>query len=317
MLAVFAASLCVSDWVVYEGTKGPGKGKHIVFLAGDDEYRSEEGLPELAQILSKRHGFKCTVLFSINDKSEIDPTIRNNQPGIEALDKADLCVMQLRFRDWPDEQMKHFVDYYKSGKPIIALRTTTHAFDYAPSSTSPYKWFDWQDPAWKGVLGETWVGHWGDHGKQATRGVIVEKHPILRDVKSIFGTTDVYEAAPRDSSVLVRGEVVSGMNPNDEQAKGRRKNAAGVEQDLNDPMMPIVWVKNGKQKVLVCTMGAATDFLNAGLRRLIVNGAYWGVGKTVPPRADVTLVGEYRPTMFGFGGYKKGVKPADLTLGVR
>ena len=41
---------------VYEGTEGPGKGKHIVFLAGDHEYRSEESLPELARILAKHHG---------------------------------------------------------------------------------------------------------------------------------------------------------------------------------------------------------------------------------------------------------------------
>ena len=27
--------------IVYQGDNGPGKGKHIVFLAGDHEYRSE------------------------------------------------------------------------------------------------------------------------------------------------------------------------------------------------------------------------------------------------------------------------------------
>src|SRR6266508_6811454 len=54
------------DWVTYEGGQGPGQGKHIVFLAGDEEYRSEEGLPQLAKLLAMRHGFKCTVLFPIN-----------------------------------------------------------------------------------------------------------------------------------------------------------------------------------------------------------------------------------------------------------
>ncbi|MCB1077694.1 MAG: hypothetical protein KDM64_07705, partial [Verrucomicrobiae bacterium] len=48
--------------LVFEGTDGPGKGKHIVFLAGDHEYRSEETLPALARLLAKHHGFKCTVL---------------------------------------------------------------------------------------------------------------------------------------------------------------------------------------------------------------------------------------------------------------
>ena len=63
----FAATAAIAgDWVVYEGKKGPGKGKHIVFLSGDEEYRSEEALPQLAKILAVQHGFKCTVLFPIN-----------------------------------------------------------------------------------------------------------------------------------------------------------------------------------------------------------------------------------------------------------
>src|SRR5260221_5074457 len=106
-LNLLARSAAVArDWVVYEGAKGPGKGKHIVFLTGDEECRSEEGLPQLAKILAVRHGFKCTVLFSINPKTgEIDPNTKGNEPGIEALDSADLCVMLLRFREWPDDQM--------------------------------------------------------------------------------------------------------------------------------------------------------------------------------------------------------------------
>src|SRR5215218_3949167 len=90
------------QWVVYEGKEGPGKGKHVVFLTGDEEYRSEQGLPQLAKILADRHGFKCTVLFSVDPKTgEIDPGTKNNEPGLEALDSADACVMLLRFREWP------------------------------------------------------------------------------------------------------------------------------------------------------------------------------------------------------------------------
>src|ERR1041384_8494653 len=111
------ASLQAADWVVYEGGQGPGQGKHIVFLSGDEEYRSEEALPMLAKILAVRHGFKCTVLFSINPTNgTIDPIVPDNIPGMEALDSADLCVMLLRFRELPDAQMKHFVDYANRGK---------------------------------------------------------------------------------------------------------------------------------------------------------------------------------------------------------
>src|SRR6266700_824887 len=88
------------DQVVYEGKTGPGKGMHLVFLAGDEEYRSEEAMPMLAKILAVRHGFKCTVLFSINPADgTIDPVVQTNTPGMEALDSADLCVMALRFRE--------------------------------------------------------------------------------------------------------------------------------------------------------------------------------------------------------------------------
>src|SRR5947209_5805042 len=118
----------VKPGVVYEGTEGPGKGKHIVLVSGDEEYRSEEALPQLAKILAKHHGFKCTVLFAINpDDGTIDPKNTHNIPGLEALDNADLMVIFTRFRDLPDEQMKHSVKYVASGKPIVGMRTATHA----------------------------------------------------------------------------------------------------------------------------------------------------------------------------------------------
>src|SRR5437868_7084562 len=91
-----------ADWVVYQGKAGPGKGKHIVFVSGDEEYRSEEGLPMLARILAVRHGFKCTVLFPINpDDGTIDPNNQTNIVGLKALQTADLMVVQLRFRELP------------------------------------------------------------------------------------------------------------------------------------------------------------------------------------------------------------------------
>src|SRR5438093_9132680 len=122
LLALAAAgSLPAADpWVVYEGAAGPGKGKHVVLISGDEEYRSEETLPQLAKILANHHGFKCTVLFAIDPKDgTINPNRRDNIPGLEALDAADLMVIFTRFRELPDDQMKHIVDYVKSGRPII------------------------------------------------------------------------------------------------------------------------------------------------------------------------------------------------------
>src|ERR1700731_1387730 len=129
LIAAAASLACVpakaaDPWVVYQGGDGPGKGKHIVFISGDEEYRSEEALPQLAKILSKHHGFKCTVLFAIDPKDgTINPNVTTNIPGLEALKTADLMVIFTRFRNLPDEQMKHIVDYVESGKPIIGMGT--------------------------------------------------------------------------------------------------------------------------------------------------------------------------------------------------
>src|SRR5437016_14660860 len=86
----YSATAYPADWVVFEGGNGPGKGKHIVFLSGDEEYRAEEGLPMLAKILADRHAFKCTDLFSINSgDGRIDPAIRIHRPGMDVLDHVD------------------------------------------------------------------------------------------------------------------------------------------------------------------------------------------------------------------------------------
>ncbi len=311
--------LQAADWLVYQGAAGPGLGKHIVFLSGDEEYRSEESLPMLAKILAFHHGFKCTVLFAIDPATHlVAPDILTNIPGMDALDSADVCVMALRFRELPDPTMKHFVDYLNSGKPLIALRTSTHAFQYLHNRQSRYAKYDWRSTSWQGgfgqqVLGETWVSHHGEHGKESTRGIIVQANsPVLRGVSDIWGPTDVYTVAhlPTNASVLVLGQVLSGMEPSDSPVEGSK----------NNPMMPVVWARTylGEQakssKILTITMGAAVDFQNESLRRLVVNGCYWAAGlqDQIPPKADVRYVGEYHPHWFGFGGYARGKTPKDF-----
>src|SRR6188474_3187988 len=130
VLLAASTSLAEDQWVVYEGKDGPGKGKHVVLISGDEEYRSEEGLPQLGKILALHHGFRCVVLFAIDEKSgEINPNESSNIPGLEALPTADLMIIATRFRDLPDHQMKRIVEFVESGRPIIGLRTATHAFN--------------------------------------------------------------------------------------------------------------------------------------------------------------------------------------------
>ena len=106
-----------------------------MLIAGDDaEYHSEEALPALAKILAARHGFTCTVLFPINpDDGTIDPREKRNLPGLEALKNADLLVLFMRWRDLTDEEMRDLVDYFESGRPILAIRTGTHPFAFTTS----------------------------------------------------------------------------------------------------------------------------------------------------------------------------------------
>ena len=114
------------------------------------------------------------------------------------------------------------------------------------------------------------------------------------------------------AEVLVRGQVLSGMNPTDPP----------VTNSKNNPLMPLVWLreytgKNGKtSRIVATTMGAAVDLQNEGLRRLLVNACYWatGLATEIPAKANVDYIGEYNPLGFGFGKYKNGVKPADLEL---
>ena len=108
--------------ITYQGGDGPGKGKHIVFVASDHEYRAEETCPALARILAQHQGFKTTVLFGVDGNGHIDAGA-SDVKGLEALKDADLMVIFARFLDLPDDQMKHIADYVERGGPIAGLRT--------------------------------------------------------------------------------------------------------------------------------------------------------------------------------------------------
>jgi hypothetical protein len=315
--------------VTYPAKAGPGGGRHVVLLAGDEEYRSEEALPMLAKILSQRHGFKTTVLFSVDPDGTINPKNGASLSNPAALDSADAIVMLLRFRHWSDEDMARFEKRLQAGTPIVALRTSTHAFNGLPKGS---RWDSWnynnQGGFGKRVLGETWLTHWGRHKVEATRGAIEaaqRAHPVLRGVQNLFGDTDVYEAyPPADATILVRGVVLKDLTPEAPPAEHRKRRATDKqEQGVNDPPMPVVWTRMHKNesgttsRILTSTMGSATDLENEGLRRLVVNGVYWGLGLDVPARGNVGYVDEYKPSFYGFDGFRKGLRPADFELGKR
>jgi Trehalose utilisation len=320
--AILAAGFLCSaagraETLVFPGGKGPGAGKHIVLIAGDQEYRAEESIPALAKILSLHHGFKCTVLFSSNKQTgAIDPSVTDNIPGLEALRTADLMIEFARWLELPDQQMKEIIDYANSGRPIIGLRTGTHPFNYKLHPESPYAKYSWNSKEFEGgfgrqIMGETWVRHWGEHQKQSTRGVVapgMESHPILKGVKDVWGPSDVYEitALSGDSKPLLMGQVLNGMT-------------ADSPPDTSKRMMPIAWVKtytgtSGKAgRVFDTTMGHAGDFQNEGFRRMVVNACYWAVGmeKKISEKRSVKFAGTYSPNEIGTNKQKKDLKISD------
>jgi type 1 glutamine amidotransferase len=310
--------IAVSAWaqqspLVYSPSKpsggpGSGGGKQVVLIAADQEYRSEESIPALAQILAVRHGFHCTVLFAVNRQTgKIDPNTIDNIPGLEALRHADLVVLFARWLELPDEQMKEIVDYTESGRPIVALRTSTHPFNYRKHPESPYAKYSYNHQQFSGgygrqVLGETWIAHYGAHQKQSTRGVIpagMENHSILRGVRDLWGESDVYEitALSGDSRPLVMGQVLMGMD-------------AASPPDPAKKLMPVAWTKTytGSSgipaRIFTTTMGHPMDFRNRGFRRMMVNACYWAVGleKKISATRSVEFVAPYNPHPIGVRG---------------
>ena len=302
--------------VVYQGEKGPGAGKHIVWLAGDHEYRGEETLPALARIMARHYGFTCSVYFTTDPATGFIVPGSSNIKGLEALRTADLLVVFLRFQDFPDEEMQHIVDYLDRGGPVVGYRTSTHAFQIKRPDAKYLKYTWNQKDEYQGgfgrqILGETWVSHYGRNHKQSSRLLLQNdqaQHPILRGVKDVWVQSGGYTADPvAGSTVLALGQILNGMTPDSPPADDKKE-------------MPVVWTRtyqgaSGRSgRVFTTTHGASEDLLNDGFRRMLVNATLWAVGleSSINPTNDVSFVGPFHPTTFAFDGYVKGMKPSDM-----
>lgn len=303
--------------VVYQGDRGPGAGKHIVFIVGDHEYRSEEGMPALARILARRYGFKSSVFITTNPKTGFIEPGSSHIAGLEVLKTADLLVLYTRFQEFPDNEMQHIIDYVDRGGPVVGFRTATHAFQIRRPD-SPFLKYTWnnKDAAYTGgfgrqILGETWVTHYGTNHKQSSQ-IVIEPgqiaHPILRGVRDMWAESGGYTAYPIDDSVvLARGRILNGMTPDSPPATDKDE-------------LPVVWTRSYRSaagrdaRVFTTTHGASEDFRNDGFRRMAVNALLWAAGLEQDIRADndVSFVGPYHPTGYSFDGFVQGVKPSDM-----
>jgi len=331
LLAIFSSlALCsplfAENWIHLSGNSEVAKNKQIVFVTGDDEYKSEQSMPLMAHILAEQHGFDCTVLFAIDRKSGvINTSQRDNIPGLEALEDADLMVIYTRFRELEDAQCAMIEAYLASGKPVIGVRTATHAFNFLEKVETGYRHFNYNHkgddmPGGFGnaVLGETWISHWGHHGTEGTLGVPApsqENHPILKGVEkdSIYGPTDVYTVElplPEGCQPIVLGQVTATLEPD----SGPTKKLRGTVEK-NEPMMPVSWTwqrpVGAKGRVFTSTVGGdlrgTSDWASEGMRRMFVNACYWtmGIEAQIPNKPSVDL-----PFTLKDNPYKRGVKPA-------
>ncbi|MCP5542109.1 MAG: ThuA domain-containing protein [Akkermansiaceae bacterium] len=322
LVAAFTVSAAIGDESVtlkFPGGDGPGKGKKIVLVAGDEEYRSEESMPMLAKLLSHRHGFDCEVVFSWDaDGKYLDPNNQAGLRGLAALDDADLMIIATRFRAPSEEEAAHITAFLNAGKPVIGLRTATHAFNGKGrfGDSLDYGKFGLE------ILGEQWVSHHGAHKKQGCRAVVEganANNAILSGVKDVFVPTDVYGVVhlTDKDAILLRGAVTETLDPA----------SKAIDGEKNEPMQPLAWLHlytapNGTTQghSFCTTMGASVDLVNEDLRRLVVNAAFQLTGLEVPEKADVAFVDPFYPSFYGFikepDHWKKAdLQPSDFALG--
>jgi hypothetical protein len=257
------------------------------------------------------------VLFSLNEKGEVDPTLpapfkepdrHHHIAGLEHMANADCVIWLSRFMRLPEADLQHFRSYFDSGKPLIALRTANHGL--------------WRDMGYKvhgrsvslkELLGGTFMEHHGGWHRESTRGIVVpenQRHPVLIGVHDLWGTSDVYRCHndkspfPEDCTLLVLGQPLLNLEP--DAPPNEQKEA-----------LPIAWVKTWKgnqgkeSRIFHFTMGSAEDFANEGVRRITVNAVYWGLGLDSEAGASrsVAILGDYQPLKAGFNYEKLGVAP--------
>ncbi len=292
---------------------------HIVFVTGDEEYRSEESMPMLAKIAKREMGAKVTVLYSVDSAGIIDPNRTDHIEGLEALASADLMVIFTRFRNLPEDELKYITDYAESGKPMVGFRTATHAFMYKSDSTLGKKY----NEAWPAkVFGQQWITHHGhfDDGKFPVTDITIkpgkEKNPILRGFEPFSAYSWLYHVdggnwkLQGDSSPILMGHSTKSQHEMDGKLD---------EFPLDNP---VAWTKtytgeSGKTaRVFFTTIAHPYDFKIPAARKIAMNGIYWALGMedTIPGNGvNVTLDEPFEPNNSGFGQvYKPNMKPQPI-----
>ncbi len=279
----------------------------VVFVTGDEEYRSEESMPMLARILKNRYGFDVEVAYSVTD-GFIDPNRRDNIAGLEALENADMMVMFTRFRNLPDDQLQYILDFAESGRPMAGFRTSTHAFRYGENHPGHHLDEEWPLQ----VFGLPWIRHFG--AENSTNVFLPEEnrgHPVLNGVDPFYARSWLYDASELSSAAepLLIGRAVEGDDPEGDH--------------FGDPQV-VAWTKlyegeNGTGRVFFTTLGHPYDFNNLYMRRTAIQGIFWALGleNKIPEEGlNVDVIRFYNPNPAGVDQFKQNIRPGDIFLRV-
>ncbi|MHC4890571.1 MAG: ThuA domain-containing protein [Planctomycetota bacterium] len=243
------------------------KRPRMVFISAESEYKAAESYPGFAHELEMKYGLNCEILQGSIQKSGED---RNYISGMETLSKADLVLVFVRRRAFQAEQMQYFRDYLERGKPLIGLRTASHAFDTrgkAPDGHVEWRKFDAE------VLGGNYDGHYGSGPvTTVTAAAGAKGHPVLAGVQTPFASIgSLYEVSPLSRSAK---QLLTGTIPNKEAE-------------------PVAWTNTYKKaRVFYTSLGHPDDFKNPQFRRLLINAVFWAMNKPVPKvtvKAEVSV----------------------------
>ncbi len=231
--------------------------RHLVLVTSEDEYRTEETLPAFA----KAHLAKDFRVTHVRG-TEKDP---NTLPGIEALLEADMALFSIRRRAPRQEELAVIRKYLAAGKGLVALRTTSHAFDLGKGKVPPKGHAVWPEFD-REVLGGNYTGHHGNRGPKAPRTLVrvvpeERKHAILDGVpaEEFAVASWLYKTSQlnRKAVPLLIGRVEGRPMPE-----------------------PVAWtyLRPDGGRVFYTSLGHPDDFRIAAFVRLLHNGTYWASG---------------------------------------
>lgn len=240
--------------LVWASTPVAEAGPSIVFLLGEKEYKTLDSVPAFYQETLKPEGFEANLIAASHEDE-----VRNDFDGLaEALQLADLCFISVRRRAPAEEDMEALKAFVAAGKPIVAIRTSSHAFHLrgkdAPEGHGLWEAFD---PV---ILGGNYNGHYGKETVQVTVAEGSEDHPILKDVGKLPPSDKLYRAAPlkEGTTLLLEGKI-----------DGK-------------PAEPVAWTHRAgpnQAKIFYTSLGQTSDFEDPQFRKLLANAIAWALEK--------------------------------------